>query len=125
MRWLLLLALAAPAACSRSEPEEPPVETDCLGRPLAVPAPTGTALLAWDAPSTRSDGSPFNDLTGYRINYGIAPDQLPCQIEIRDPELTTWKVTGLSSGTWYFATSAVNAGGVESSLSNEASKTIP
>ena len=126
MHWLLLLALAAPAACGTSEPEaeEARLSTDCLGRPVATPAPTGTAQLAWDAPTTRSDGSPFNDLAGYRINYGNTPDQLPCQIEIRDPKVTTWKVTGLSAGTWYFAVVSFDSGFVESDPSGVVSKQV-
>lgn len=100
------------------------VATDCLGRPVSVPPPTGTALLSWEAPSTRTDGSPLNNLLGYRIKYGVMPNRLPCQIEIRDPELTTWKVTGLSSGTWYFAVVSFDSGFVESDLSGVVSKRI-
>ena len=79
------------------------VATDCLGRPVSVPAPIGTAQLSWVAPTTRTDGSPFENLAGYRIKYGVAPDRLTCLVEIRDPKVTIWKVTGLSPGTWYFA----------------------
>jgi hypothetical protein len=122
--WLLLLALAGPAACGTSEPEQAPVETDCLGRPVAVPAPTGTAQLSWEAPTTRTDGSPFDDLAGYRINYGVMPDQLPCQIEIRDPQVTTWQVTALSPGIWYFAVASFDSGFVESELSGVVSKRV-
>jgi uncharacterized membrane protein SirB2 len=104
--------------------QEIEVATDCLGRPVSVPPAAGTALLSWDAPSTRTDGSPFDDLSGYRIKYGVMPDQLPCQIEIRDPKLTTWKVTGLSSGTWYFAVVSFDSGFVESDLSDVVSKRI-
>lgn len=100
------------------------VATDCLGRPAPVPAPTGTASLSWNAPTTRTDGSPFNDLAGYRIKYGVTPDQLPCLAEIRDPKVTTWKITGLSSGTWHFAIASFDSGFVESDLSGVVSKTI-
>lgn len=104
--------------------DTPAVATDCLGRPLAVPPPTGSAQLTWEAPSTRTDGSPLDDLLGYRIKYGIARDQLPCLIEIRDPGVTTWKVTGLSTGTWYFAVVSFDSGFVESELSGVVSKRI-
>jgi hypothetical protein len=119
-RWVLLFSLVAGAACS---PEQE-VRTDCLGRPVAVSPPAGTALLTWVAPSTRTDGSPFNDLSGYRIKFGINPKQLRCQIEIRDPKATTWKVTALSSGTWYFAVVSFDSGFVESNLSEVVSKRI-
>jgi hypothetical protein len=118
--WMLPLALVAAAACTPKQE----VATDCLGRPLSVPPPTGTAQVSWDAPLTRTDGSPFDDLAGYRINYGVAPDQLRCQIEIRDPKVTTWKVTTLSSGTWYFAVVSFDSGFRESDLSGVVSKRI-
>ncbi len=104
--------------------DTPPVPTDCLGRPVSVPPPTGTAHLSWQAPTTRTDGSPLDDLQGYRIKYGLAPDQLPCLLEIRDPAVTTWKVTGLSAGTWYFAVVSFDSGFVESELSGVVSKRI-
>lgn len=100
------------------------VATDCLGRPVSVPPATGTAQLSWEAPSTRTDGSPLKDLQGYRIKYGLAPDQLRCLIEIRDPGVTTWKVTGLSPGTWHFAVVSFDSGFVESDLSRVVSKRI-
>jgi hypothetical protein len=89
-----------------------------------VHPPAGTALLSWGAPSTRIDGSPLDDLQGYRIKYGIAPDQLRCLVEIREPGLTTWKVTGLATGTWYFAVVSFDGGLVESGLSGVVSKRI-
>jgi len=39
--------------------------------------------------------------------------------------LATFVVEPLNSGRWYFATTAINSLGEESSLSNEATKTIP
>lgn len=104
--------------------DTPAVATDCLGRPVSVPPPVGMAQLSWQAPTTRTDGSPLDDLQGYRIKYGLAPDQLPCLVEIRDPGVTTWKVTGLSTGTWYFAVVSFDSGFVESDLSGVVSKRI-
>jgi hypothetical protein len=100
------------------------IATDCLGRAVSVPARTGTARLSWNAPTTRTDGSPFENLAGYRIKYGISPDELPCLVEIRDPKVTTWTVTGLSPGTWYFAVASFDGGFVESDLTDVVSKRI-
>jgi len=97
--------------------------TDCLGRSVSV-APIGEARLNWDAPTSRTDGSPLADLSGYKIYYGIAPDQLRCQIEIRDPKATNANVTGLSPGTWYFAVVSVDNARVESKQSDVVSKQI-
>lgn len=100
------------------------VAMDCLGRPVSVPPPTGTAQLSWNAPTTRTDGSPIENLAGYRIKYGISPDELPCLVEIRDPKVTTWQVTGLPPGTWYFAVASFDSGFVESDLTEVVSKRI-
>jgi hypothetical protein len=54
----------------------------------------------------------------------MAPDDLACLIEIRDPKVTTWKVTGLSPGTWYFAVASFDSGFVESDLTDVVSKRI-
>ena len=106
------------------ESDTPVVATDCLGKPVSVPPPVGAALLSWQAPSTRTDGSALADLQGYRIKYGLAPDQLRCLVEIRNPGVTTWKVTGLATGTWYFAVVSFDSGFVESELSGVVSKRI-
>lgn len=121
-RWMLLLALLVTSACvAKQESQES--ATDCLGRPVSA-APTGTARLNWDPPKTRIDGSPIDDLSGYKIYYGIAADQLRCEIEIADPKAVTWKVTELSPGTWYFAVVSVDSAKVESELSGVVSKRI-
>jgi uncharacterized membrane protein SirB2 len=100
------------------------VSTDCYDWPVSAPASTGVAQLSWNVPTTRTDGSPLYDLAGYRIKYGITPDKLPCLVEIRDPKVTTWKVTGLSPGTWYFAVASLDSGSAESDLSGVVSKRI-
>ncbi len=119
-RWMLPLTLVVIAACTA----EQEIATDCLGRPVSVPPPDGTAQLTWEVPSKRTDGSPFNDLAGYRIHYGVMPDQLRCQVEISDPKVTTWKVTALSPGTWYFAIASFDSGSQESVQSPVVSKQI-
>ncbi len=117
----LLLSLVAIAACSSQQE----TARDCLGRPVDAASPaTGKALLSWNAPLTRTDGSPFEDLLGYRIYYGVKPDELHCQVEIRDAKALSWQVTELSPGTWYFAVASVDRGFVESAMSGVVSKRI-
>ena len=97
---------------------------DCLGRSVSAADLDGTAVLTWVAPTTRTDGSAFDDLSGYKIRYGVEPDQLRCEIEIGDPKAVAWKVTGLSPGTWHFAIVSVDSAKVESELSGVVSKRI-
>jgi fibronectin type 3 domain-containing protein len=79
----------------------------------AVPGDTATVTLAWN-PSTDAR------VTGYRIYYGATPAQYTNSIVIGN--VTTATVNNLVKGvTYYFATTARDASGVESTFSNEIS----
>lgn len=85
----------------------------------------GSATVSWTAPTVNTDGSTLTDLMGYRVAYGRAADDLSQSADINNPGLTTYTVSNLASGQWFFAVYAVNNAGVESDISNVASKTIP
>lgn len=85
---------------------------------------TGSAALSWTAPTTNSDGSSLADLAGYHVYYGTSADLLNQNVPVNDANATSAVVSNLATGTWYFAVTAVNGAGVESDLSNTASKTI-
>lgn len=84
----------------------------------------GTAILSWSVPTQNTDGSALVDLAGYRVYYGNNPNAMAQSININTVGMTTYVVTNLGSGTWYFAIKSVNSVGVESDMSNVASKTI-
>jgi hypothetical protein len=86
---------------------------------------TGSASLSWQAPTQNEDGSSLTNLAGYRINYGTSATSLTETVEITDPGRLTHVIENLSSGTWYFAVKAFTSNGIESDLSNIATKTIP
>jgi hypothetical protein len=92
---------------------------------VSQPATSGTATLNWTAPVTNTDGSALTDLAGYHIYYGTSPSALSTAIDVANPGTTTYTVSGLASGTWYFAVNAYTTSGLESSLSNNSSKSIP
>ena len=79
-----------------------------------------TAVLAWDAVAGPS-------LAGYRVYYGTAPGTYLQAIGkgIEVGLSTTYTVTELTGGTWYFAATAYDANGGESIYSNEVSKSVP
>jgi len=87
-------------------------------------AATGSATVSWTAPTTNSDGTPLTDLAGYRVQYGRTSGSFDQSAPVNNAGLTSFTVDNLSQGTWYFGVVAVNAAGVESDVSNVASKTI-
>lgn len=85
---------------------------------------TGRATLSWTAPTENTDGSTLSNLAGYRIRYGTSASALTQTIVIDNASVTTYVVENLSPATWYFAVTAVNSQGAESSNSNVANKQI-
>jgi hypothetical protein len=89
-------------------------------------AQAASVTLSWVPPTTNTDGTPVTGLSGFRVFYGTASRQYSQSISIPSPTITAAVVEGLSAGTtWYFAVTAVNASGVESAYSQEASKMLP
>jgi hypothetical protein len=84
----------------------------------------GAATLTWTAPTQNTDGSALTNLAGYRIYYGTSPTTLTQTVQIGNSGVTTSVVQNLSPATYYFAVKAYTATGVESDISNLASKTV-
>jgi len=83
----------------------------------------GTATLSWDAPTTNADGTPLDDLVGYKIYYGTSSGNYTESIDVGN--VTNYQVKDLLSGTkYYVAVTAYDATGKESDFSNEDSRTI-
>lgn len=84
---------------------------------------TGSATLSWVPPTQYSDGSTLV-LSGYRISYGTSPDSYSTTIAVTNPGLSSYVIDNLTSGTYYFIITALDAAGVESPQSSPVSKTI-
>ena len=118
--------------CSRLLPGE--IVCSIFAFVLLVPAAQAAYLdLAWDAPTTNIDETPFTDLAGYRVYFGspsVTCYESPSR-EVPSPtpapsagDIVTFRLTGLQSGATYAVrASAVNAEGTESVCSNEATAT--
>jgi hypothetical protein len=89
----------------------------------ASTSPPGTASLSWVAPTLNTNGSPLTTLTGYHIFYGNSPNALTQSIAITSAA-TSYEITNLAPGTWYFAVAADSSDGSESAPSSVSSKTI-
>jgi hypothetical protein len=117
--WIGLLSAALLiAACSRGN------VAVAAGTPPPPAAPAGTASLSWTAPTRNTDGSPITGLAGYHVYYGTDPHNFTQTVKISGAAQTTYVVTGLTAGKYYFAVSAYNAMGRESVKSNVVSKSI-
>jgi len=126
-RWNILLPLLAAVlltACGEGGGSSSTGTTSTSASTTTPSAGSGTATLSWYAPTTNTDGSALTDLSGYRIYYGTNTNALTQLNSINTVGITTYVITDLGVGTWYFAIKAYNSTGVESDLSNIASKTI-
>jgi hypothetical protein len=79
------------------------------------------SALAYDV-ALRWDPSTNTTVTGYKVHYGSASRSYQTSISIGSQ--TSYTVTGLGSGTFYFAVSAYNSAGAQSAFSNEVTKTL-
>jgi hypothetical protein len=85
----------------------------------------GTATITWTPPALNTDGSAAANLTGFRIYYGTTATNLSQSVNVSGPTVTSYTVTGLASGTVYFAVSAVNSLGIYSVRTNVVSRIVP
>jgi hypothetical protein len=104
----LILALSV-TACTKVSQQEPA---------------GGSAILSWDPVKMDTRGKPLTNLAGYKIRYGPSDKAMWYTIKVLNPNQTTYVVTDLFPGTWYFAVSAYTTSGTESAPSSVASKTI-
>ena len=85
---------------------------------------SGTATLNWSIPTQNTNGTPLVNVAGYRIYYGTAASNLNQSAQVGNPNATSYVLTNLAAGTWYFGIVDYTASGAESDLSNIASKTV-
>jgi hypothetical protein len=91
---------------------------------VTAAAATGSATLTWTAPTTNTNGTPVTPISGYTIYYGTSASSLTQTVVVSDSTTTSYAITGLASGTWYFAVAADATDGTQSAMSNVGSKTI-
>jgi hypothetical protein len=90
----------------------------------ALPATSGTATVSVTPPTQNTDGSALTNLAGMRIYYGNSPGSLSQQVQLAGTSPTTYTLSNLASGTWYFAATAYTTAGAESAQSALASLTL-
>jgi hypothetical protein len=93
---------------------------------LFRPAEANHLGLKWDRPTTNVDGTPLQDLAGYRVYHGPSSTQAtspPCNTSYVDvPQLEDYHIQGLTPGELtYVQVTAMDTTGHESACSNEVS----
>jgi hypothetical protein len=83
---------------------------------------SNSLMLSWTAPTTNEDGSPLDDLAGYRLYYGNREGEYSNVVDVGN--FTTVELSELSAGTWYLTVTAYDYFGNESKYSNEINHTF-
>ena len=97
----------------------------------STPPPSTTicknyAELSWTKPTRNTDGTNFTNLSGYQISYGNNSRVYTATINLNDPNLSAYKVEGLSPGNrYFFSMKSVASNGAMSDYSNEAWLYLP
>jgi hypothetical protein len=86
--------------------------------------PQSNVTLSWQAPTQNADGTALVDLKGYKVHYGSTSKSYSDTIQVSNAGVTTYVVENLNAGTYYFAVTAYNSAGQESSLSPEVSTQV-
>ena len=97
-----------------SDPADPPDPAD---------PDVNSLMVGWTAPETNEDGSPLDDLAGYRLYYGRASRQYGNAVGV-SKNYTEAEIDGLDDGTWFVAVTAYDYFGNESDYSNEINHTF-
>ena len=124
----LMIATLSLGACGDRQTASPETASRPFYRPPSMatgklPA-SGSVTLSWTPPSQNVDGTPLQDLAGYRVYYSQAPWGWTSSLNVPDPSVTTVQIPNLATGTWYFMISAYNAAGAESNRTEPVSKML-
>jgi hypothetical protein len=88
----------------------PPFEID-----VVQSATSGTASLSWLSPAVNSSG--LLEVEGYHIYFGSSATNLTHVVSVESPSATSFVISSLPPGNWFFGIAAYNDQKIESSLS--------
>jgi hypothetical protein len=76
-------------------------------------------------PTENTDGTALTDFACVIIYYGASPSNLNQNVRVASTTQTSYTLTNLDAGTWYFGGVAYTTTGVQSAMSSLVSATIP
>ncbi len=82
-----------------------------------------SVTLAWDAPTTNADGTPLEDLAGYKLYDGKTSATYTAVTDVGN--VTAFRLKDLPAGPRFFAVTAYDTAGNESEFSVEVSAVLP
>lgn len=91
---------------------------------ITVQPGSDAATLHWTIPTENTNGTTLTNLAGFRISYGTAADELSQTVTVASPTSSSYVLSDLAAGTWYFAVEAYNTAGVFGPASNVESVAI-
>jgi len=96
-----------------------------LGSILSLNALAGDAVLSWTYPTTYEDGTalPVSEISNVSIYYGATAGSSTYKVNVVPPA-TTYTITNLAKGTWYFTATVTATNGLESIRSVEVNKSL-
>jgi len=118
--FVTLVAALSVAGCAGGNSDTSPTVN---AQSATAPGSGGSAFLNWTPVTTDTAGNALSGLAGYEIHYGT-DSAMSNVIPVNDPQQTSYTVSGLAPGTWYFSVNAKTNSGVEGLPSNIVPKTI-
>ena len=86
---------------------------------------TGSATVNLTPPTQNTNGTVLTNLAGVIIYYGTSPSNLSQKVQVATTTQTSYTISNLASGTWYFGGVAYTTTGLQSAMSSLVSTTIP
>lgn len=119
-----------PAVCSTGTLITKAALLGASSTPVTPPPPTtpptsanGTATISWTMPTQWTDGKPLTTLAGTEVFSGLGPNALTRAAEVPVPA-TSYTLSGLIDGTWYFAVRVLTTDGFYSGMTNAVSLVV-
>jgi Putative Ig domain len=85
---------------------------------------TGSATVSITPPTQNTNGSTVSNLAGVTIYYGTSSSNLSQSVQVATTTATTYTISNLAVGTWYFGGVAYTSAGMQSAMSPVVSASI-